>query len=72
MGICSEQTFELLLSGRSIEVFRETEEKGKTLVWLWPEYCSTPPWLWVYKEFTRSCCEEKLEVSADLTRGADL
>ena len=55
MGICSERTFERLLSGVPIDVTKEDSGSGRDLVYLWPEYCAYPPRLWVYKEYTKPC-----------------
>lgn len=58
MGICSDQTYELLLSEKPIKVDHEyTPKNGRTMVYLHPEYDKTPPILWVYKEFTEPYIE---------------
>lgn len=51
MGICSDSTFDLLLSGRAFPVEKKERANGKTLVHLvHPE--SDTHLLWVYEEYT--------------------
>lgn len=53
MGICSEDTFKLLLSGMAMPVNKKIQENGKTLVFLGdPRDPVRDTILWVYEEFT--------------------
>lgn len=52
MGVCSDATFDMLLSGRAMPVKRRETTGGKTLVYLCdPKDPLRDLHLWVYEEF---------------------
>lgn len=53
MGVCSEESFKLLLSGRALPVKKkERAGNGKVMVYLDHPDPARDIWLWVYEEFT--------------------
>ena len=53
MGVCSDATFDMLLSGQAFPVNRKVRQNGRNLVFLdHPTDPARDLYLWVYEEFT--------------------